>query len=62
MNLAQKSNPDKRLRSFAFRGNAPAFVKEKLKLFAFGDGCSELEARNAGNALIQTANAMFEGD
>lgn len=60
MNLAQKRRPDKKLKSFEFRGNAPAFVDEELILIVIDDACTQLEARNADGALIQTAKAEFE--
>lgn len=60
MNFSQDKRPDKRLKSFEFRGNAPAFVGETLALLVLDGECTVLEARNHDGALIQTAKAKFE--
>jgi 3-methylfumaryl-CoA hydratase len=59
MNLAQASRPDDPLLGFEFRGVAPAFVDQALRLTVNDDGAKSLEARNHDGALIMTANAHF---
>ena len=59
MNLAQASRPHNPLREFEFRGAAPAFVDQALKLSVHGSGAESLEARNHRGALIMTASAGF---
>lgn len=59
MNFAQEMCPDQSLRSFEFRGNAPAFVENEIILLALDENCTAFEARTKNGALIMTANAGF---
>ncbi len=61
MNLAQRKRLDKKLKSFEFRGNAPAFAGDELTMLALDEKCTALEARSGNGALIMTAKAKFEG-
>lgn len=60
MNLAQEKRPNDQLLSFEYRGNAPAFVNERLQFLSLDENCTELEARNADNALIMTGKTGFK--
>ena len=59
MNLAQSTNKDQQLRTFEFKGIAPAFVDHTLHLSVLDKGAKTLEARNEKDALIMTAQAEF---
>ena len=59
MNLAQAHQPDKTLREFEFRGIAPAFVDQALKLAINDPDTHSLEVTNHKGALIMTASAKF---
>jgi len=62
MNFAQANRPEQPLRSFEFRGLAPAFVNQALRLAVTGDDSgadSILEIRNDNGAQIQSAAARF---
>jgi 3-methylfumaryl-CoA hydratase len=59
MNLAQSTRPQNRLKAFEFRGAAPAFVDQALKLLVLDEGAKTLEARAHEGTLIMAANATF---
>ena len=59
MNLAQEKRPGKNMRSFEFRGNAPAFVDNEIIILVLDEDCTALEARTTNGALIMTAKAGF---
>lgn len=65
MNLAQACRPDQALAEFEFRGTAPAFVDQALRLAMLENTGTEdelretLEIRNPTGALIMTASARF---
>ena len=59
MNLAQTANQEQPLKTFEFKGAAPAFVDQPLNLTVLGKTPKFLEARNHENALIMTAQAGF---
>ncbi|MFT5577693.1 MAG: 3-methylfumaryl-CoA hydratase [Paraglaciecola psychrophila] len=65
MNLAQASRPKEPLRRFEFRGLAPAFVDQDLRLAVIDKGTEDecsLDIRNNNGALIQSASARFTAD
>ena len=59
INLAQSSRQDGTLRTFEFRGIAPAFVDHALTLSVLQNDATELDARNQDGALVMTAKASF---